>query len=118
MDQALELFGAFDQGLAVVREWKRHNPAPRDRAVDSTQDHSVGQFDPRWSGRIDYRLVAIRPPKGLEPSRRMKHGGPGVAFQKLPPARIAKRVKVIGCHPTSMSRFETVLTLRLSQSVP
>src|SRR5438445_12050190 len=37
MEQAVHLFGAFDQRLAVVRERKRNHPPPGDPAIHATE---------------------------------------------------------------------------------
>src|SRR2546426_12295747 len=107
MEEALQVFGPFDQRLTVVREWKRNHPPPGDPAVHPTENNSIAQLGTRRSRCVSDGHVPICTPKRLEPARCMKHSGSRMSLSKPRPSWIPKRIDAIGYRHLVLSLFSS-----------
>jgi hypothetical protein len=62
------------QGLTMIGERQRHQPASGNPAMDSAENHSIAQLIGGRGGRKNNRLVCVSPPQRIQPAYTVKHG--------------------------------------------
>ena len=72
----------------MVGKGQRHQPAPGEPASDPTQDDAVGEALARRRRCQGDRLVLIRSPQRLQPTRRVERRCAGMPFDEVRPSRI------------------------------